>query len=141
MKEQTLVIVKPDAVKRRFIGKIITDIEQWEYDIVKSVVRTLTYEEAAKFYKEHEGKDYFDRLCKFTSSGPLMALLVEGKDVIKQMRYIIGDTYPEKAQIFTLRYKFGWHSKLWNEQRSNAVHCSDSIESAKREINFFFGVN
>ncbi len=129
--QKTLLIIKPDAVKERAIGKIISIIED-NFNIRGICMKTLTVEEAREFYKVHKGKDFYEGLVQFMSSGPSVGLLLEGDDVIKKLRELIGATDPHKAAPGTIRNLFG------TTVRYNAVHASDSPESAKYEIPFYF---
>lgn len=140
MKSKTLAIIKPDAVRAKNIGEIITEIENSDFEIVDMGMFKLTYSLAEQFYVSHQGKDFFDRLCHFTSSGLLVAMVLETEgDAVEKWRKMIGNTYPEKAEPDTLRAKYGTPSIYWDYYYSNALHGTDSIENVKYEIDFFFG--
>lgn len=129
--QRTLLIIKPDAVKKRIIGKIISMIEK-EFDIIGIRMKRLTLKEAEEFYKVHRGKEFYEGLVKFMSSGPSVGLLIEGENVVERLREFIGSTDPNKAKEGTIRRLFG------TTIRYNAVHASDSEESAYYEIPFYF---
>ncbi|MBO6305155.1 MAG: nucleoside-diphosphate kinase [Selenomonadaceae bacterium] len=131
--EETLVLIKPDAVKAAHIGEIITIYEKNKLEIVKMRMLTMTKEIAAKHYEEHIGRPYYEELEKFMTSGKIVAMILKGEDAIKRVREINGKTDPNEAADGTIR-------KLYAESKQhNAVHASDSPENAKREIAIFFG--
>ena len=133
MIEETLVLIKPDAVKAAHIGEIIAIYEKNKLEIVKMRMLTMTKEIAAKHYKEHIGRPYYEDLEKFMTSGKIVAMILKGEDAIKRVREINGKTDPNEAADGTIR-------KLYAESKQhNAVHASDSPENAKREIAIFFG--
>lgn len=129
--QRTLLIIKPDAVKKKVIGKIISMVEK-EFAIRGICMKTLTPEEAKKFYKVHEGKDFYEGLVEFMSSSPSVGVLLEGENAIYRLREIVGATDPKKAKPGTIRSLFGTNIRF------NAVHASDSPEAAKYEIPFYF---
>ncbi len=131
MKERTLLMIKPDAVKARRIGKIIDLVEQ-NFAIVGIRMKRFRREEAERFYAVHRGKPFYEHLVEFITSGPVVGLLLEGEDVIQRVRAFIGATDPAKAEPGTLRALYG------TSVTENAVHASDSAESAAYEIPFFF---
>lgn len=130
--ERTLLIIKPDATREKNIGNIISFLEKYDFKITEMRMCHLSKEESEFFYNEHRNKPFFSSLVNFFSSSPLIALCLSGNDVIKKMRIIIGNNNPEIALEGTIRKKYGKNIE------SNAVHSSDSLESAKREISFFF---
>ncbi len=130
--EQTLSIIKPDAVKNHYIGDIISRFEDANLNIDAIKMTRMTKEQAEKFYAEHREKPFFPELVEFMSSGPIVAMVLEGNDVIAKNRKIMGATDPKKAEKDTLRADFA------ESVTRNAVHGSDSPEAAKREITFFF---
>ena len=133
MIEETLVLIKPDAVKAAHIGEIITIYEKNKLEIVKMRMLTMTKEIAAKHYEEHIGRPYYEELEKFMTSGKIVAMILKGEDAIKRVREINGKTDPKEAADGTIR-------KLYAESKQhNAVHASDSPENANREIAIFFG--
>ncbi len=129
--QRTLLIIKPDAVKKRLIGKIISMVEE-HFNIVGIRMKRLTPQEAREFYRVHRGKDFYEGLVEFMSSGPSVGVLIEGDNVIEKLREFIGSTDPRKAKKGTIRNLFG------TTVRYNAVHASDSEESASYEIPFYF---
>lgn len=130
--ERTFSIIKPDAVKRDLIGAIYHRIEKAGLKIIAAKMLTLTEEQAAGFYAEHEGKPFFDELKAFMTSGPIMVQVLEGEDAIYRYRELMGKTNPEEAACGTLRADYAL------SMRHNSVHGSDSPTSAAREIEFFF---
>lgn len=130
--EKTLAIIKPDAVDRNLIGSIIKLIE--DNNIVISEIRmlTLSKSQAEDFYRVHKDKDFYDRLISYMTSGPIVVMLLEGLDVIKRYRDLMGKTNPEEADSGTIR-------KLYAiDTTQNSVHGSDSPDNAIIEINLFF---
>lgn len=130
--EQTLSIIKPDAVEANHIGEIIARFEKSGLHIAAIKMVKLTPEEAGKFYGVHEGKPFYNDLVAFVSSGPVVAMVLDGDNAIAKNREIMGATNPEKAAAGTVRKDFA------QSMTKNAVHGSDSPESAKTEIAFFF---
>lgn len=132
MSEKTLAIIKPDAVKKRVIGRIIQRIEDEGFNILGLKMLKLSLEEAKKFYAVHKDKPFYDSLTEFMSSGPIVVLLLEGEQAIKHWREVMGATNPAEARPGTLRREFGFSIER------NAVHGSDSPQTAEAEIKFFF---
>ncbi len=132
MSEKTLAIIKPDAVKKRVIGRIIQRIEDEGFNILGLKMVQLTLEEAKKFYAVHKDKPFYDSLTEFMSSGPIVVLLLEGEQAIKHWREVMGATNPAEARPGTLRREFGFSIER------NAVHGSDGPQTAETEIKFFF---
>lgn len=130
--ERTLSILKPDAVARNIVGEIYSRFEKSGLRIVAAKMTSLSSEKAAGFYAEHEGKPFYDDLLVYMSSGPVMIQVLEGEDAIQVNRSIMGATDPKQAAPGTIRSDFA------ESVDSNAVHGSDSPESAKREIAYFF---
>ena len=130
--EQTLSIIKPDAVKEKHIGDIIQRFEQNGLKVGAMKMTLLSKEKAGSFYKEHEGKPFYEDLTKFMTSGPVVVMVLTGPDAIAKNRELMGATDFKKAAPGTIRKDFA-HSVT-----ENAVHGSDSKESAAREIDFFF---
>jgi len=128
----TFSMVKPSAVKDNEIGAILDQIECAGYHLAAIRMTQMTPEQAKVFYKEHEGKPFFDDLVQKMTSGPVVAFVVEGKDVQKGMRKLVGATDPAKAEPYTIRALFG------KSASENAIHASDSPEAATREIALFF---
>lgn len=130
--ERTLVLVKPDAVRKNVSGKIISRFEEEGFRIVALKKLKLTKEQAGQFYIIHKERPFYDELCEFMSSGPIVAIVLEGENAISRVRQILGATDPAKAEEGTLRKLYG------SNVGENAVHGSDSVESANYEIPFFF---
>ena len=130
--ERTLSIIKPDALAKNVTGKINAIIEDTGLKIIAQKMIYLTETQARRFYAEHEGKDFYDRLVKSIIAGPIVVQVLEGENAIKEYRKVMGATNPEIAEEGTIRNLFG--TKL----PFNAAHGSDSVESAEREINLFF---
>lgn len=132
--ERTLAIVKPDAVKRDLIGHILTRMELEGFKIVGMKMTVLTKEQAEELYKVHKDKPFYEGQTDFMSSGPCVMLVLEGEDVIKKFRTLMGATDYKKAEPYTIRHE------LATDIRHNIVHGSDSVGSANFEINFFNSV-
>ena len=130
--EQTLSIIKPDAVKKNVIGKIITRFEENGLHLVAGKLIHLTDELASGFYAEHDGKPFFNDLKNFMTSGPVFIQVLEGDNAIQKNRELMGATNPQEAAEGTIRADFA------KSIDANAVHGSDSLVSAKREIEYFF---
>jgi len=135
-KEQTLVLVKPDGVARSLTGEIIRRIEQKGYVVTGLRMLLPTSEQLAAHYAEHEGKPFYAPLIEFMSSGPIVAIRVEGERAIEGFRALAGATDPTVASPGTIRGDLG---RDWGEKvQKNLVHGSDSVESAKRELAIWF---
>jgi nucleoside-diphosphate kinase len=136
MTEQTLVLIKPDGVKRNLIGEIIRRIETKGYAIVDIKKFTAARELLAQHYAEHEGKPFYEPLVEFMASGDVVALKVEGNRVIEGFRVLAGATDPTVALPGTIRGDLGrdWGLKV----QQNLVHGSDSVDSATRELALWF---
>ena len=130
--EKTLSIIKPDAVGKNVIGKIISRFEENNLYLVAGKLVHLSDEMASGFYAEHEGKPFFNDLKKFMTSGPVFVQVLEGENAVQKNRDLMGSTNPKEAALGTIRADFA------NSIDANAVHGSDSAESAKREIEYFF---
>ncbi|WP_299238576.1 nucleoside-diphosphate kinase [Sulfurihydrogenibium sp.] len=130
--ERTLVIAKPDAVRKNVVGKIISRLEDEGFKLVALKKVKLTREQAGQFYIVHKDRPFYGELCDFMSSGPIVPMVWEGENVIARVREIMGATDPSKAAEGTLRKLYG------TNVGENAVHGSDSPESAAYEIPFFF---
>jgi nucleoside-diphosphate kinase len=130
--DRTLVLVKPDGVARGLVGEVISRLEAKGLRLVAAELRTLTAEIAKTHYAEHAERPFFPSLVEFITSGPLMALVVEGPRSVEAFRAVAGATDPVKATPGTIRGDFGL------EVQANIVHGSDSAESAAREIALFF---
>ena len=130
--ERTLSIIKPDAVGKNVIGKIISRFEDNQLNMVAGKLIHLSDEMASGFYAEHEGKPFFEDLKKFMTSGPVFVQVLEGDNAVQKNRDLMGSTNPKEAMPGTIRADFA------NSIDANAVHGSDSTTSAKREIEYFF---
>ncbi|OUW49085.1 MAG: nucleoside-diphosphate kinase [Candidatus Pelagibacter sp. TMED196] len=130
--EQTLSIIKPDAVERKLAEKIKEKFLENKLTIKNQKKIQISREEAAEFYKVHQTKPFYDRLCSYLSSGPIVVMILEGQNAITLNRKIMGATDPTKADDGTIRKEFGISID------KNSVHGSDSLDNAKKEIEFFF---
>ena len=130
--EQTLSIIKPDAVERNLSEKIKEIFLKNELKILESKKIKLSVEEASEFYKVHQTKPFYNNLCKYLSSGPIIAMILEGEDAILKNRKLMGATDPKKADENTIRKMYGLSID------KNSVHGSDSPDNAKKAIDFFF---
>jgi len=130
--ERTLVLVKPDGVRRRLIGEVIRRLEAKGLEIVEMRMLTMDKEMASKHYEEHTEKPFFGDLVMFITGGPLVAMAVEGDEAVSVVRTLMGATDPKKADLGTIR------GDLAIEMTENIVHGSDSPASAKRELALFF---
>ena len=131
-KEQTLSIIKPDAVERNLIDKIKDIFIKNNLNIKESKKIHITKDEAAEFYKVHQSKPFYNDLCTYLSSGPIVVMILEGQNAVLANRELMGATNPKDAKENTIRNLFGISID------KNSVHGSDSIENAKKEIDFFF---
>ena len=132
MSDQTLSIIKPDAVERNLEDKIKVIFEKNKLKIIKSKKVKISKKEAEEFYKVHQAKPFYEDLCNYLSSGPIVVMILEGENAITKNRQLMGATDPLKADEGTIRKMFGISID------KNSVHGSDSKEIAKKEINFFF---
>jgi len=130
--EQTLSIIKPDAVERNLIEEIKSIFIKNDLIIKDNKKIHISKEEAAEFYKVHQSKPFYNDLCNYLSSGPIVVMILEGKDAIVKNRKIMGATDPKNADENTIRKLYGISID------KNSVHGSDSTDNAKKEINFFF---
>lgn len=130
--ERTLSIIKPDAVERNLIGRILSRFEENGFQIVAMKMLRLNQAQAEGFYAEHQGKEFFTPLVEYMMSAPIVVLVLEKENAVKDYRTLIGTTNPETAAEGTIRKEFA------ESQRRNSVHGSDSVESAAREIAYFF---
>lgn len=131
-KQQTLSIIKPDVVARNEIGAVIARLEQADLHIIAARMMHLSAEQAAEFYAVHRERSFYSDLVKFMTSGPVLIMVLEGENAIDENRRIMGNTDPKKAAPGTIRVDFG------RSIEQNAVHGSDSPETAISEIAFFF---
>ncbi len=130
--EQTLSIIKPDAVERNLENEIKAFFEKKKLKILKIKKVKISKEEASEFYKVHQTKPFYNNLCNYLSSGPIVVMILEGDNAVTKNRQIMGATDPLKAEEGTLRKMYGLSID------KNSVHGSDSVKNAKIEINFFF---
>ena len=130
--EQTLSIIKPDAVERNLVDEIKNIFKKNNLIIKESKKIQITKEEAADFYKIHQSKPFYDELCSYLSSGPIVVMILQGENAVIQNRELMGATNPKDAKQNTIRKLYGISID------KNSVHGSDSNESAKKEIEFFF---
>ena len=130
--EQTLSIVKPDAVERNLTENIKSIFLKNNLIVKESKKIHLSKEEAAEFYKVHQSKPFYDSLCSYLASGPIMVMILEGDDAVSLNRKLMGATDPKNADVNTIRKLYGISID------KNSVHGSDSLDNAKREIDFFF---
>ena len=130
--EQTLSIIKPDAVERNLIEDIKNFFINNDLKIKDSKKIHITKDEAAEFYKVHQSKPFYNDLCNYLSSGPIVVMILEGQNAVLENRKLMGATDPKNAKENTLRKMYGISID------KNSVHGSDSIQNAKKEINFFF---
>ena len=131
-KEQTLSIIKPDAVERNLIEEIKGIFKKNNLTIKNSKKIHITKDEAAEFYKVHQSKPFYNDLCSYLASGPIVVMILEGENAILENRKIMGATDPKNAENNTIRKLYGISID------KNSVHGSDSLENAKKEIDFFF---
>jgi nucleoside-diphosphate kinase len=130
--ERTLSIIKPDAVERELETKIKKIFLNNKLNIVDSKKIQISKEEAEKFYKVHQTKPFYEKLCSYLSSGPIIAIILDGENAIQKNRDLMGATDPKKAKDGTIRKLYGISID------KNSVHGSDSLTNAKAEIDFFF---
>lgn len=130
--ERTLSIIKPDAVKKRVIGKILDRFESNGLNIVAMKKIKLSVKDAQEFYAVHKERPFFKDLVEFMTSGPVVVLVLEGENAVRKNRDLMGATNPQEAKVGTIRRDFAENID------ANAVHGSDSLENAKIEIEFFF---
>ena len=130
--QRTLAIIKPDAVQRRLIGKIISRFEEKGLEIIGLKITVISEGLAKKNYSAHECKDYFEKLVKFMTSGPVVILVLRGKNAIEVTRRLMGSTSGHEADPGTIRGDYAISGRF------NLIHGSDSVESAEREISLFF---
>jgi nucleoside-diphosphate kinase len=130
--QRTLVFLKPDAVQRRLVGRIVARIEEKGFQIVGMKLVHLTEEFARRHYAAHKGKDFYEPLVRYTVSGPVVAMVLEGKNAVEVMRKMMGSTFGSDSPPGTLRGDFALSN------RYNLIHGSDSPQSAEQEIARFF---
>ena len=134
---RTFVMIKPDGVRRNLIGKIINRFEDTGIKIITLQMLDVSRKLAEKHYAEHEGKDFYDNLMNFITSGPSVAMILEGNNIVAEVRKMVGATNPLEAQSGTIRGDF--KEEPLKSVTENMIHASDSDQSTKREISLFFG--
>jgi nucleoside-diphosphate kinase len=132
MIQKTLAIIKPDAAKKRIVGKIIQRIEDEGFTIAEMKMLHLTKEEAQGFYAVHKDKKFYESLTEFMSSGPVVVMVIESENAIARWREVMGATDPAQAKPGTIRHTYGFSIER------NATHGSDAYETAEWEIKYFF---
>ena len=132
MKQRTFTMLKPDAVKRRLTGEILTRFEKRGLKVIAAKTLMISDDLAKTHYGEHSDKPFFNDLISYITSGPVFAMVLEGDDVISLVRKMVGATNPKEADVGTIRGDYGI------DTGRNIIHASDSEESAQREINLFF---
>ena len=130
--EKTLSIIKPDAVERNLVEEIKKIFLKNNLNIVESKKIHITKDEASEFYKVHQSKPFYNELCAYLSSGPIVVMILEGKGAVSANRKLMGATNPKEAEDNTIRKLYGISID------KNSVHGSDSLDNAKKEIEFFF---
>lgn len=129
--EKTLLVIKPDAVKNKLVGEIIRILEN-KFDIIGIKLTHLNTKQAEDFYAIHKGKEFFFGLVEFMTSGPVVAILLQGENIQDGLRKFIGATDPKKAENGTIRAKYG------SSIQHNVVHASNPLENPEQEIKFYF---
>ncbi|MCD6330847.1 MAG: nucleoside-diphosphate kinase [Thermoplasmata archaeon] len=130
--ERTFVMIKPDGVQRRLIGKILQRFEESGLKIVAMKFLKVSQEMAEKHYEVHKGKPFYESLIKYITSGPVVAMVIEGQNAIERVRKMVGATDPQKAMPGTIRGDFCQHIGR------NVIHASDAKETAEKEISLWF---
>lgn len=130
--ERTFVAIKPDGVERGLVGEIITRFERKGFKILALKLLQVSDAQAASHYAEHEGKPFYNRLVKYITSGPIVAMVIKGFNAVESVRHIVGATNPLNADVGTIRADYA------QVMEYNVIHASDSLESAEREIAIYF---
>ena len=130
--ERSLIIIKPDGVKKKVVGEIISRFEKEDLTIEKLKILRIDREIASKHYQDHKSKSFFNMLIEYITSGPVVAMVISGEDAIARVRKLMGPTDSRKAEEGTIRGDFG------DDITVNVIHGSDSRENAQREIELFF---
>ncbi len=131
MLENTLLVIKPDAVEKKLVGEIIKTLEN-EFNIIGIKLTRLNIQQAEDFYAIHKGKEFFAGLVEFMTSGPVVAILLQGENIQERLRKFVGATDPKKAEKETIRAKYG------SSVQYNAVHASNPLENPEQEMAFYF---
>jgi len=132
VKQRTFVMIKPDGVKRRLVGEIISRFEKRGFNIVAMKMVHIDRTTAERLYEEHKGKSFFEELINYITSGPVVCMVVEGEEAVTVVRKMIGNTDPKEAPPGTIRGDYAL------TKAENVIHASDSEEKAKREMSIFF---
>ncbi|RJX16300.1 nucleoside-diphosphate kinase [Candidatus Bathyarchaeota archaeon] len=132
MAEKTFIILKPETIKNRLVGEVLSRIEKAGFKILAIKIVKATMEQAEKLYEVHKGKNFYEELINHITSGPIIPMIVEAEDAIKRMRMLIGATNPKEAKPGTIRGDFGISITM------NIIHAADSYESFLRESTIFF---
>jgi len=132
VKQRTFVMIKPDGVKRRLVGEIISRFEKRGFNIVAMKMVHIDRTTAERLYEEHKGKSFFEELINYITSGPVVCMVVEGEEAVTVVRKMIGNTDPKEAPPGTIRGDYAL------TKAENVIHASDSEEKAKREMGIFF---
>ena len=132
MAEKTFIILKPETIKNRLVGEVLSRIEKAGFKILAIKIVKATMEQAEKLYEVHKGKNFYEELINHITSGPIIPMIVEAEDAIKRMRMLIGATNPKEAKPGTIRGDFGISTTM------NIIHAADSYESFLRESTIFF---
>ena len=130
--EQTFSIIKPNAMKKNCLGDIVSMFEANGLKIAAAKIQVISKSKCEEFYGEHKARPFFGELVSFMTSGPVLLMCLQGENAVAKNREIMGATDPKKATPGTIRFKFG------DNVGENAAHGSDSVDSAKRELNLFF---
>jgi nucleoside-diphosphate kinase len=130
--ERTLLIIKPDAVGQSYTGEVLRRVEQDGFVILGLRMLRLTTLQAKEFYAVHREKPFYEPLVKFMTSGPVVVCALERENAVRGLRELVGSTNPREAAPGTIRADLGWNVQ------ENAVHASDSLENARKEVSFFF---
>ena len=133
--QQTLSIIKPDAIERNLSGEIKSIFDKNNLKVKESKKIHITKDEAAEFYKVHQSKPFYNDLCTYLSSGPIEVMILEGENAVSENRRLMGATDPKNAEANTIRKLYGISID------KNSVHGSDSMENAAKEIDFFLKIN
>ncbi len=132
--ERTLLMIKPDAVEKRLIGRIIWLLEENGFKILQIRSKNFSREEAERFYEVHKDKPFFNSLVDYITSGMVVGIMVERENAVEKLRELVGATDPKNARLGTIRAMFG------ESIERNAVHASDTPQNAERELKFFFEI-
>lgn len=132
MIQRTFVMIKPDGVRRKLVGEIISRFEKRGFNIVAMKMVQMDRATAEKLYEEHKGKPFFEELINYVTSGPVVCMVIEGEDAVNVVRKMIGNTDPKEAPPGTIRGDYAL------SKAENVIHASDSEEKAKREMSIFF---